>query len=81
MGSPAHAVMAAAALAIVIACAVTLSRSLMRKPRTYEGNILRGSGKAFPIGLAVISLRFFGRFYRQITPVSETQLRAHETRS
>ena len=69
MGSPAHAVMAAAALAIVIACAVTLSRSLMRKARTFEGNIFRGSGKAFPIGLAVISLLFFGGFYRQITHV------------
>ena len=69
MGSPAHAVMAAAALAIVIACAVTLSRSLMRKARTFEGNIFRGSGKAFPIGLAVISILFFGGFYRQITHV------------
>lgn len=69
MGSPAHLVMAVIALLIVISCALGLARSMMKRARSFEGDILRGSGRSFTIGLAVISILFFGGFYRQITHV------------
>lgn len=69
MGSPMHLVMAVIALGIVISCAVGLARSMMKAARSFEGPFLRGSGRAYTIGLAVISILFFGGFYRQITHV------------
>ena len=69
MGSPMHLVMAVIALGIVISCAVGLARSMMKAARSFEGPFLRGSGRTFTIGLAVISILFFGGFYRQITHV------------
>lgn len=69
MGSPMHLVMAVIALGIVISCAVGLARSMMKAARSFEGPFLRGSGRAFTVGLAVISILFFGGFYRQITHV------------
>lgn len=61
--------MAVIALGIVISCAVVLSRSMMKRARSFEGNIFRGSGKSFSVGLLVISVLFFGGFYQQITHV------------
>ena len=69
MGSPMHLVMAVIALGIVISCAVGLARSMMKAARSFEGPFLRGTGRAFTVGLAVISILFFGGFYRQITHV------------
>lgn len=69
MGSPMHLAMAVIALGIVISCAVVLSRSMMKRARSFEGNIFRGSGKSFSVGLLVISVLFFGGFYQQITHV------------
>ncbi len=69
MGSPMHLVMAVIALGIVISCAVGLARSMMKAARSFEGPFLRGNGRAYTIGLAVISILFFGGFYRQITHV------------
>ncbi len=69
MGSPMHLVMAVIALGIVISCAVGLARSMMKAARSFEGPFLRGTGRAFTIGLAVISILFFGGYYRQITHV------------
>ena len=69
MGSPMHLVMAVIALGIVISCAVGLAQSMMKAARSFEGPFLRGTGRAFTVGLAVISILFFGGFYRQITHV------------
>lgn len=69
MGSPMHLVMAVIALGIVISCAVDLARSMMKAARSFDGPFLRGTGRAFTVGLAVISILFFGGFYRQITHV------------
>ena len=69
MGSPMHLVMAVIALGIVISCAVGLARSMMKAARSFDGPFLRGTGRAFTVGLAVISILFFGGFYRQITHV------------
>lgn len=69
MGSPMHLVMAVIALGIVISCAVGLARSMMKAARSFDGPFLRGSGRAFGWGLVVISVLFFGGFYRQITHV------------
>lgn len=69
MGSPMHLVMAVIALGIVISCAVGLAQSMMKAARSFDGPFLRGTGRAFTVGLAVISILFFGGFYRQITHV------------
>lgn len=69
MGSPMHLVMAVIALGIVISCAVGLARSMMKAARSFDGPFLRGSGRAFGWGLVVISVLFFGGYYRQITHV------------
>lgn len=69
MGSPMHLVMAIIALGIVISCAVGLARSMMKAARSFDGPFLRGSGRAFKVGLIVISVLFFGGYYRQITHV------------
>lgn len=69
MGSPAHIIMAVVAFLFVVSLATAFARRLMKKARSFEGSYLRGDGKGFALGLAVISILFVGGFYRQITHV------------